>query len=183
MRPASTARALLVLLGLTACTSSTVKSTPEPQVVIREDAPYKSAVQHSKPQATGHLVVQALAARCGITSITGTHAEYTPQRPLCQVRIRVSFNDADYHPFDPFAQRLVLTGGTELAPASDIMNIKRQPQVLSLGGHSALELDLWFEPPIGAKATGLRVVGDRDVDESVVPLGPASALIPLTGLG
>lgn len=177
--------ATLALLAVAACTSTSTpaKQTATPQVVIREDAPYKAAVQHSKPQATGHLVIQALAARCGITSITGTHAEYTPQRPLCQVRIRVSFNDADYHGFDPFAQRLVLSGGAELAPASDIMNIKRQPRALSLGGHSALELDLWFEPPTGAKATAVRVVGDHDVDQSVVPLGPASAVIPLTGLG
>ena len=173
-------RWLLALLCLAACTSHRPAAKAEPQVVIREEAPYKSVLQHTKPQPTGHLVIQALAARCGIASITGTHAEYTPQRPLCQVRIRVAFNDADFHTFDTDAQRLVMKDGTELAPAHDVMNIKRQPHSLSLGGHSTLELDLWFEPAIGAQATALRVAGDKDVDESVIPLGPPTGLIPLS---
>ena len=173
-------RWLLVVLCLASCSSHKPAAKSDPQLLIREEAPFKSVIQHSKPQPTGHLVIQALAARCGIASITGTHAEYTPQRPLCQVRIRVSFNDADFHSFNTEDQRLVMKDGSSIAPAHDVMNIKRQPQAISLGGHSTLELDLWFEPALGAQAAALRVAGDKDVDESVIPLGPASALIPLS---
>lgn len=138
----------------------------------------RSAGRAAAPVArpTGHFEVRILSARCGITAITGTHAEFLPQRPLCRVALRVTSVDARFHTFTTAPQRLRLADGRLVAPSPDAMSIKRQPATTELGAHDSLELELWFEPPTGVAATGLRVYGDTDPDPqgtTVRPAGPA----------
>lgn len=133
-------------------------------------------------RTTGHFEVRILAARCGIAAITGTHAEFLPERPLCRVRLRVTSVDARFHTFATGPQQLRLADGRLVALSHDGMSIKRQPAETELGAHDSLELELWFEPPTGVAATGLRVYGDTDPDPqgtSVRTAGPAWVDLPL----
>jgi hypothetical protein len=159
---------LLLLVALPGCSGSSVPA----------------AVPVERP--TGHFEVRALSARCGIAAITGTHAEFLPERPLCRVRLRVTSVDARFHTFATGSQRLRLADGRLVAPSPDAMSIKRQPAQTELGAHDSLELELWFEPPTGVAVTGLRVYGDADPDPqgtSVKVAGPPWVDLPLAPAG
>jgi hypothetical protein len=99
------------------------------------------------------------------------------------MRLRVRSDDATFHTFDLDAQRLLLSSGPAVAPAPDVMSIKRQPDKVELGARNVVELDLWFEPPTGAQPVALMLRGDLDTDEggpSVVPAKSREALVRLT---
>jgi hypothetical protein len=131
---------------------------------------------------SGHFSVRLVLGRCGITFLTGTHAEFEPQNPLCRIHERVASRDASYHSFSTSEQRLVLRDGTTVAPSIDAMQIKRQPDVVTVGGHDVVELDVYFEPSPGRAVDALRFYGDTDTGKSVAPPGPRSVDLPLTGL-
>ena len=177
------AAALAVLAS--GCSSSTPRTVKRPELVIRESPDPGAAVQDASEHATGHFKIRLLTARCGIDSIVGTHAEFTPKHPLCVVRVRVRSDDATYHAFTPGRQQLVLADGTAVPVDPEIMRIRRQEKQVELGAYNTLELDLWFEPEVSARATAIRLFGDSDADpgESTVRHRAAdSVLVPLTGL-
>jgi hypothetical protein len=96
--------------------------------------------------------------------------------------VRVTSNDARLHTFLTGEQRLVLDGGDLVPPSFDAMRVKRQPEAVELGARDAMELDLWFEPPLEARPTAVRLVGDHDPDPqgvSVSVAGPPYADLPL----
>ncbi|MQA05136.1 MAG: hypothetical protein GEV07_21225 [Streptosporangiales bacterium] len=40
--------------------------------------------------------------------------------------------------------------------------MRRQPDLIRIGGHNAIEVELWYDVPKNAAVTGLRLSGDRD---------------------
>jgi hypothetical protein len=80
----------------------------------------------------------------------------------------------------------VLTDGIQVDPSIDAMHVKRQPADVYLGAGNAVEVDLWFEPPLHAKVRGLLLVGDHDVDMQGTAPAPATnpkgVEVALTGL-
>ncbi|MEO6714352.1 MAG: hypothetical protein ABIM89_13100 [Mycobacteriales bacterium] len=164
-----------LVLGLMGCSSGAREvQPPSPTAPPPLDTP-----QTGLPQQTGHLLVQALSARCGIITVTGTHAEFTPEHPLCKVRVRVTSNDSSFHTFDIAEQRLVLADGTLVATHPDAMNIKRQPRSVELGARNAHELDLWFSPQSASPASGLRLVGDHDTNPLATAGQTDAVVLPL----
>jgi len=153
-----------------------------PHVVIQETLGPGEVVLPSAERISGHFAVQLLIGRCGITYLTGTHAEFEPNNPLCRIHERVQSRDASYHSFSTSRQRLVLGDGTTVAPSIDAMQIKRQPDAVTVGGRDVVELDVYFEPPPGAVIEAVRFYGDADTGKSVAPPGPPSVDLPVTGL-
>lgn len=175
------ALALVVVVTVVGC-SSAPATKQQPHVAVEETLGPGEVALPSAAHASGHFSVRLLLGRCGITFLTGTHAEFEPKNPLCRIRERVASDDAAFHSFDTSRQRLVLSDGTTVAPSVDAMQIKRQPDAVTVGGHDVVELDVYFEPPPGGQVESLRFYGDTDTGKSVTPPGPPSVDLPLTGL-
>jgi hypothetical protein len=122
----------------------------------------------------GHQLFQPLAGRCGIVGVTGSHAEFLPQRPLCHLRLRITADDATAHVVVLGDEKLILDDGTLVDLSVDAMHVKRQPTDVTLGAHNAAEVDLWWEPPVGAKVRGVLLVGDHDVEVQGTTTNPAT---------
>lgn len=170
------------VVGAAGCSGSGKSDSTHAPVVVRETLGPGEVVLPNAEHVAGHFAVQVLIGRCGITFLTGTHAEFEPKNPLCRIHERVQSRDASYHSFATSRQQLVLRDGTTVGPSLDAMRIKRQPDVVSVGGHDVVELDVYFEPPPGHELRALRFYGDTDTGKSVTPPGPPSADLPLTGL-
>lgn len=170
---------LAAVAAIAGCSNAS-KPAP-PQVVIRETLGPGEFVLPAAEAVSGHFSVRLLVGQCGITFLTGTHAEFEPKNPLCRIHERVQSRDASYHSFRTSAQRLVLRDGTAVAPSVDAMQIKRQPDAVTVGGHDVIELDVYFEPPPGSAPVALRFYGDTDTGKSVTPPGPRSVDLPIPG--
>lgn len=152
---------------------------PHAVVTIERTLGPGDVAQSPAERVTGHFAVRLLDARCGITYLTGTHAEFDPRNPLCRIRERVRSLDATYHSFGTSRQQLVLENGATVTPSIDAMNIKRQPDAVDVGARDVLELDVYFEPPPGIRPDGVRIYGDTDPGTSVAPAGPPSVVMRL----
>lgn len=177
-------RRLVVLLLVAGCGGASAPAAKD--VVVRIPLVSGDVAQSAAPIRSGHQRIQPLLGRCGIVGVTGTHAEFLPKRPLCHVRVRLVSDDAGAHSVHLADQRLVLADGTKVEPSIDAMHVKRQPADVYLGAGNAVEVDLWFEPPVGAKVRGLLLVGDQDVDmQGTAPAprsNPEGVEVPLRGL-
>jgi len=123
--------ALGVALGGCSGGEKAATASPRPSVV-RIEVPLGpgDVAQHAPPRRNGHTQLQPILARCGIVGITGTHAEFIPERPLCRVRVRVLNDDASFHTVSPRAQRLVLADGGLVEESLDAIRAKRQPDAI-----------------------------------------------------
>jgi hypothetical protein len=172
---------ICAVLLVAACSGSSGPAAPR-EVVIRQPLGLGEVAQSDREARTGHEKVRLLSAQANVPAVTGSHAEFVPKRPLYRVRVRVTSNDARLHTFLTGEQRLVVDGGALVPPSFDAMRVKRQPEAVELGARDAMELDLWFEPPVGARPTAVRLVGDHDPDPqgvSVSVAGPPYVDLPL----
>ncbi|MEX3100596.1 MULTISPECIES: hypothetical protein [unclassified Streptomyces] len=127
------------------------------------DATPSAATQSpSRPHQDGHLVFTVLSLRCGIPGVTGSHSDALPDGQFCSARLRVDNPSADFHTYAVKDQRLEGVTGRAARPDSFAMAVRRQHESIALGGHSLVEVELWYDVPRDAKVTGLRVTGDRD---------------------
>jgi len=175
--------AMLLLTG--ACTDDDAPPAPRPTdraIELRLPLAEGDVAQPAPPVTVGHLQMDVLAARCGILAVTGTHAEFIPDEPLCRARLRVVSVDSSSHSFSTREQLLVLDDGTTVAPSRDAMLIKRQADKIELGARNAVELDVWWTVPAGRKPAAVRLVGDREAT-AIGPTPPATtADVPLVGV-
>lgn len=136
------------------------------------------------PAKDGHLSFTLLALQCGITAVAGSHSDAPPDGQFCSARLRVDNHDPEFHTYVARSQRLEGVTGRRGRPDTFAMAVRRQFDGVQIGGHDLLEVELWFDVPLGATVTGLRVVGDRDVDAfrstSIVPHAPNGVLLPMT---
>jgi hypothetical protein len=165
--------ALLAALLMAGCGGSSVPRSSSPHVTVDipidpQDAPQTGQVR------SGHQLFRPLAGRCGIVGVTGSHAEFLPKRPLCHLRLRITADDATAHVVLLADQKLALADGTLVDLSPDAMHVKRQPADIALGARNAAEVDLWWEPPIGAKVRAVRLVGDHDVEVQGTTTNPAT---------
>jgi hypothetical protein len=163
--------AALVAVVLVASCSSGSSGPPHVTVevpIAPDDVPQSGQVR------SGHQLFRPLAGRCGIIGITGSHAEFLPKRPLCHLRVRITADDATAHSVLLADEKLVLSDGTLVAVSPDAMHVKRQPTEVLLGATNASEVDLWWEPPIGAKVRAVLFVGDHDVEVQGTTTTPAT---------
>ena len=164
---------LLALLLAAGCGGSSAERSSTPHVTVDVPIDPDDVPQHGEVRS-GHQLFQPLAGRCGIVGVTGSHAEFLPQRPLCHLRLRITADDATAHSVLLADQKLVLTDGTLVGLSTDAMHVKRQPTDVLLGAHNAAEVDLWWEPPVGAKVRAVLLVGDHDVEVQGTTTKPAT---------
>lgn len=132
----------------------------------------------------GHLTFTLLALRCGLTAVAGSHSEGVPDGQFCSARLRVDNHDPEFHTYVARSQRLEGVVGRRGRADTFAMAVRRQSDEVKIGGHVLIEVELWFDVPLGATVTGLRVEGDRDVtgfmSRTVVPHAPNGVLLPMT---
>jgi hypothetical protein len=159
------------LAGITvaALTAAAIWPSPSPpaagqalrQLEIPLDAP---------PVRTGNLEFRALALRCGIAVIVGTHAEHPAKGRLCRIRVTVTVDDSVSARLDNDLQRLALTDGSRHSMDWEAMQIKRQPLTVDIGAHDSAEYDLWFDIPRDAVVDRLVVTNDKGMPTADIPL-------------
>jgi hypothetical protein len=136
-----------------------------------------------KSHKDGHLTFTLLTLRCGITGVTGSHADAPPEGQFCAARLRVENNDPNYHTYESARQRIAGVTGDRSGPDPFAMAVRRQSEKVRLGGHTLMEVELWYDVPKGAKVTGLKVSGDNDPTSftSTKPIGraPNGVFIPM----
>ncbi|PWI16972.1 hypothetical protein DI272_24490 [Streptomyces sp. Act143] len=137
-----------------------------------------------KSHKDGHLTFTLLSLQCGITGVTGSHADAPPAGQFCAARLRVANNDPNYHTYESARQRVAGVTGDRSRPDSFAMAVRRQSEKVRLGGHTLMEVELWYDVPKGAKVTGLKVSGDNDPTSftSTKPIGraPNGVFVPMT---
>lgn len=134
------------LTGAVAACDRTDQGDKPPKVVTITQSPLAGAfVQPPVDQKFGVLSIRMLWAKCGIESIVGTHAEYTPKHPLCVIRLRITNNSSGFVTFAAEQAKAHDIGGL-IGIAKDVMNIKRQARSVEISSHGVVEQDLWFEP-------------------------------------
>jgi hypothetical protein len=173
------ATAVAVAAAAAGCSGASTHPGKNASVVVRETLGPSEVALPATERVAGHFSVRLLLGRCGITFLTGTHAEFEPKNPLCRVHERIESRDASYHSFSTLKQRLILRGGATVAPSIDAMNIKRQPDIVNVGGHDVIEMDVYFEPPPASVLEALRFYGDTDTGKSVAPPGPPYVDLPV----
>ncbi|NUS24215.1 MAG: DUF4352 domain-containing protein [Streptomyces sp.] len=146
------------------------------------DEPGTGAAQ--RPHKDGHLTFTLLSLRCGITGVTGSHADAPPEGQFCAARLRVENIDPNYHTYESARQRVAGVTGDRAGPDSFAMAVRRQSETVRLGGHTLMEVELWYDVPKDAKVTGLKVSGDNDPTSftSTKPVGraPDGVFLPMT---
>lgn len=169
-RPALTALAA-ALAGATvaALAAAAIWPTPSPprtgqplrQLEIPLDAPAVRA---------GNLEFRALALRCGIAVIIGTHAEHPAKGRLCRIRVTVTVDDSVSARLDNDLHWLVLTDGSRHTMDWEAMQIKRQPLTIDIGAHDSATYDLWFDIPRDTAVDHLAVTNDKGMPTADIPL-------------
>lgn len=137
----------------------------------------------AKPVVDGHFTFTVLTFGCGLTAVQGTHAEGQPDGQYCNVRLRVDNHDPAFHDYVTKEQTVAGVTGSVARPDFFAMAVRRQPDRIRIGGHNAVEVELWYDVPKDAHVTGIKLSGDRDPigfrGEGVVPHKPGGVLVRL----
>ncbi|MBO0891945.1 MAG: hypothetical protein J2P14_13585 [Acidothermales bacterium] len=158
-------------------------SAPSPRSAAPTPTPGASGRPMAKPVVDGHLTFTVLTFGCGLTAVQGTHAEGEPEGQFCDIRLRVDNHDPAFHDYVTRQQTLAGVTGPPARPDPFAMAVRRQPDRIRIGGHNAVEVELWYDVPKVAHVTGVRLSGDRDPvgfrGEGVVPHKPGGVLVRL----
>jgi hypothetical protein len=136
-------------------------SAPAGQSADRAIRPGEKA-QHAAAVRYGNLTFRPTGLTCGLHWAFGTHAELEARGQFCRLAVVVTNIDSGFHDVGTDGQRLVDAGGRTYPPSFDVMRAKRQPDSITIGARDAVELDLWFDVPLGARIDAARMVGDED---------------------
>ncbi|RJL24732.1 hypothetical protein [Bailinhaonella thermotolerans] len=162
-----TARALpalaLAATALTACTGTPPAAAPSPAARPTYELPARPVRSDETPLKLppvrdGETEFTLIGIASGITSISGSHAEFTPKGVYTRVRVSVANNGRSSVLFRTGRQEL-LAGGRVVTPDYDAMNIRRQPESFTLGSDMRAEFDLWYLLPPGTRPTAMRLYG------------------------
>lgn len=177
--------AALAVAGAAGCGGSASKPKPSATSSPPPPSPSQSPSAEIKD---GHLAFTVLSLRCGITAVTGTHADAPPNGQFCEAKLRVRNTDQDYHDYVAVNQRLEGIAEPDDHPDRAAMGVRRQSDKMTLGGSDLIEVELWYDVPVGAKPRGIRIQGDADpagfmdstpvkhsADGILIAMAPASA--------
>ncbi|MFC4949615.1 DUF4352 domain-containing protein [Pseudonocardia sp. GCM10023141] len=159
---ASLAAIVAVSALATACTAAPATPAPPPAAVYElPPRPVRPDEIALKPVATneGDTVFELIGLTTGLKTLLGSHAEWPAKGQFLRIRLVVTNNGRTNVPFDTNRQLLLTADGAQHAPDSQGMLIKRQPGQIEIGANDRLEFDLYYDVPVDAKATALRVFG------------------------
>lgn len=106
------------------------------------------------PVKHGHLSFTLLALRYGITAVAGGHSDAPPDGQFCSARLRVDNPDPEFHTYVAGSQRLEGVSGRRGRLDTFAMAVRRQSDEVRIGGHDLIEVELWFDVPLGATVAG-----------------------------
>lgn len=125
------------------------------------------------PGQSGPVQISVLTLRCGMSFITGTHAEYFSEHgQICRIGVEVRNNQTTSINVDSTRQLLVLPDGSTAAPDNITMLIRRQIALQPVGAHNAAVLEYWYDITAGISPTAIRLQGTADLPQIEVPLPP-----------
>jgi hypothetical protein len=149
-----------LLVALSACTSSppTPTVTPSPTYAL----PARTARPHETPvpaasAVSGSLTITVLGLTAHLDALIGTHAEFRARGQFVRIRIAAENVSATFDDLITSRQLLLTDDGQARKPDLPAMEVKRQPDDVSLGAQDRIEVDLWWDIPRGLKLHGLRV--------------------------
>jgi hypothetical protein len=119
-------------------------------------------VQHAAAVRYGNMTFRPTGLTCGLHWAFGTHAELEATGQFCRLGVAVVSVDSTFHDLVLDSQRLVDAAGHSYLTSFDVMRVKRQPDTITLGARDAVEIDLWYDVPLGVRITGARFYGDND---------------------
>lgn len=115
------------------------------------------AVVDSAPARSDYLEVRITAYHCGMSFITGTHAEHYAKGQICRVGVRLDNQQPVTAKLDSRIQAVVLDDGTEVRTDDESMQIKRQEQVQDMGARNIIVLSYWFDVPADRRPVAVRI--------------------------
>lgn len=137
----------------------------------------------TRPVVDGHLTFSVLEFGCGLVAVSGTHSEGRPEGEFCQVRLRVDNHDPAFHDYVARSQTIAGVAAPRNRPDPFAMAVRRQPEKVRIGGHNAVEVELWYDIAPRSDVQGLKLSGDRDPigfrGEGVAPHTPGGVLVRL----
>jgi Domain of unknown function (DUF4352) len=147
-------------IALAGCADAPV-AAPEPAVYPLAPRPVRPQEKPLVPAPTpeGDTVFELIGLTTGMPSVLGHHAEMPAKGQFVRVRLVVSNTGRNSIPFDANRQLLLTSTGTEHAPDSQAMLIKRQPSRIDIGSANRFEFDLYYDIPKDATPTALRAFG------------------------
>jgi len=151
---------LTTLVVLAACTAADPPPAPatSPTYVLAPRPARPLETPLTGASATGDQVsVTVIAVRAHLASLIGTHAEWLPRGEYERLRVVLDNGTATYREFSTERLLLVTADGTAHRPDYDAMNIARQPKVATVPAQGRLEMDLWYDVPVGSRLIALRV--------------------------
>jgi hypothetical protein len=151
---------LVLGIALAGCAGGP-EPTPEPAVYALAPRPVRPDEKPLVPAPTpeGDTVFELIGLTTGMSSVLGHHAEWPAKGQFVRVRLVVSNAGRNSIPFDANRQLLLTSTGTEHAPDSQAMLIKRQPNRIDIGSANRVEFDLYYDIPKDAAPTALRAFG------------------------
>jgi hypothetical protein len=159
-------------------------ASPKPSPTSPSPARSSPSQNPSAEIKDGHLAFTVLSLHCGITAVTGTHADAPPNGQFCEAKLRVRNTDQDYHDYIAADQRLEGIAEPDDHPDRAAMGVRRQSDKTTLGGSDLIEVELWYDVPVDAKPVGIRIQGDADpagyMDSSPVQHSADGIVIPMT---
>ncbi|MDI2126257.1 hypothetical protein [Yinghuangia seranimata] len=123
------------------------------------------------PQRSGNVELTVLTLRCGMSFITGTHAEhFAEQGQICRVGVQIRNDQTTSVNVDSTTQQLVLANGATAAPDNQSMLIRRQIGLQPVGAHNIVVLEYWYDIAADTQPTAIRLKGTADLPTVEVPL-------------
>jgi hypothetical protein len=179
MRRISAAAVVITAWGLSACSTGTgppgTTVTPTyrlpPRPVRDGETPLSG-----KTVRSGDLAFTPIGLRAGIPELVGSHADVRPRGQYVRIRLIAENGGRTTQTFDSGKQLLITTDGGAHRPDRDAMLVKRQPGSIDVGAAVRIELDLWYDIPLGEKTRALRLVGTPSVGAVSDPPGADIAL-------
>ncbi|GAB2677317.1 DUF4352 domain-containing protein [Nocardia goodfellowii] len=147
---------LLLVLPLVACGAEESEPVPVPT-----STPFARTQEDCS-----ELAVHALEVQPGVANLFGTHAELLPKGQFVRVRVAITNTGDRVHDTRPEDYHLVDTGSGGHRIGVDAMRVERQLFELQIGAGNRLEMDLWYDLPVGAVPHELR----DTVCASTIPL-------------
>jgi hypothetical protein len=154
---------LVLVLGaaLAACTAAPPPPPAAPATYPLAARTVRNGEVPLVPASTteGDTVFELIGLTTGLPSVIGSHAEWPAKGQFTRVRLVITNNGRNSVPFDANRQLLRTADGVEHTPDPQAMLIKRQPGKFDLGPTDRLEFDLYYDLPVDAKPSALKVFG------------------------
>ena len=153
---------VLLLATLAGCAGPTGQAAPpstRPTYQLPPRTVRPSETPLALPPATAGPTDVTLIGQTSLPAIQGSHAEMLPKGRYLRIRLVVVNNGRTSTTFDTTRQQLVTVDGVAHDVDPQAMLIRRQPSQFDLGSGVRVEFDLYYDIPVDARPTTLRVHG------------------------